>query len=67
MTYNIPELIIKPIKTTQGQFSESIINYTKSSAEIQAITGATPGVARPATTSQPDKTPQLLPDAPMYQ
>lgn len=67
MTYNIPELIIKPIKTTQGQFSESIINYTKSSAEIQAITGATPEVARPATTSQPDKTPQLSPDAPMYQ
>ena len=57
MAYNIPELIIKPIQTTQEQFSGSIINYTKSSPNIQAITGATPGVAPPGATSGPKQTP----------
>jgi hypothetical protein len=67
MAYNIPELIIKPIQITQEQFSESIINYTKSSPNIQAITGATPGVAPPDAASHPKQTPQSPLETPIYQ
>jgi len=50
--YNIPELINRPIKISQRRLTESIIDYKKTAAAANAVTGATPGVMAPTMSPQ---------------